>query len=182
MNKRRHTDPGKSAQRAAWMARAQQGDGEAYRTLLDDIGPLVAHVLGRRLADPADAEDAYQETFFALHRARHTYEPSRPLEPWLLAIAKNVAADFGRRNRRRALREVLMEVLPEQVVQPTRDMRTRFQSALAGLPTTQRDALVMLKLDGLSVAQAAAKVGTSPGALKVRAHRAHSTIRAMLAP
>ncbi len=164
------------------MARVQQGDGEAYRALLDDVGPLVAHVLNRRLADPADAQDAYQETFIALHRARHTYEPSRPLEPWLLAIAKNVAADFGRRNRRRALREILMETLPEHSVQPARDLRARFQRALASLPATQRDALVLLKLDGLSVAEAAAKAGTSPGALKVRAHRAQVAIRTMIQP
>jgi len=164
------------------MARAQEGDGEAYRALLDDVGPLVSHVLSRRLADPADAQDAYQETFIALHRARHTYQPSRPLEPWLLAIAKNVAADFGRRNRRRAMREILMETLPEHAVQPARDLRMRFQRALASLPATQRDALFLLKLDGLSVTEAAAKAGTSPGALKVRAHRAQATLRTLIQP
>jgi RNA polymerase sigma-70 factor (ECF subfamily) len=162
------------------MARAQRGDREAYRALLEDVGPLIARFMHRHVREPADAEDACQEALLALHRARHTYEPARPIEPWLFAIARNVATDFARRRRRRALREVVMDIIPEPVVEPERDVRTRFQHALGRLPTAQRDALVMLKAEGLSVAEAAARAGTTTGALKVRAHRAYVALKSAL--
>jgi RNA polymerase sigma-70 factor (ECF subfamily) len=162
------------------MARAQGGDREAYRELLDDIGPAVSHFLKRRVLDPAEAEDAYQETLLAMHRARHTYQPSRPIEPWLFAIARNVATDYARRRRRRALREVMVDVMPEPPVEAERDVRAQFQRALGHLPAAQREAVVMLKAEGLSVAEAAVRAGVTPGALKVRAHRAYAALRAAL--
>ena len=163
--------------RAQWMARAQAGDAEAYRALLDDVGPAVLSFLSRRIDDRDDLADAYQETFLALHRARHTYQPARPIEPWLFAIARNVAADFGRRRRRRAGHEIVTDHTPEPAVEPERDVGARLDAALRALPIRQREALQLLKFQGLTVAEAAARVGTTPGALKVRAHRAYVALK-----
>lgn len=168
----------RSARRTQWMERVQGGDGEAYRALLDDIGPAVLHFLRRRIVNAADVDDVYQEVFIALHRARHTYQPSRPLEPWLFAIARNVAADFRRRQRTRALREVLVESIPERGAEADRDLQPELARALDALPPGQREALTMLKFEGLSVAEAAARAGTTTGALKVRAHRAYRALKA----
>ncbi len=169
------TDRGQ--RRAQWMARAQTGDAEAYRALLDDVGPAVLSFLSRRIDDRDDLADAYQETFLALHRARHTYQPARPIEPWLFAIARNVAADFGRRRRRRAGHEIVTDNAPEPTVEPERDVGARLEAALRALPTRQREALQLLKFQGLTVAEAAARAGTTPGALKVRAHRAYVALK-----
>lgn len=160
------------------MRRAQAGDAEAYRTLLDDLGPAVLSFLGRRVRDRDDLADAYQDTFLALHRARHTYQPSRPLEPWLFAIARNVAADYGRRRRRRLMHEMLTDALPDSPVEPERDVGAQLDTALGRLPNRQREALQLLKFQGLTVAEAAARAGTTPGALKVRAHRAYVALKA----
>src|SRR6266404_5971959 len=81
----------RSAQRTQWMECAQRGDREAYRALLTDIASPLLRFLRRRIADPHELEDVYQDTLMALHRARHTYDPSRPFEPWLFAIARHVA-------------------------------------------------------------------------------------------
>jgi RNA polymerase sigma-70 factor (ECF subfamily) len=178
MTDRKDTRLDHRARRAQWMARAQRGDETAYRALLNDIGPVVLSFLSRRIPDLSDLEDAYQETLVALHRARHTYLPSRPLEPWLFAIAKNVAADHARRRRRRAGREILVDALPDQPVEPERDLRARLTRALNTLPPAQREALEMLKVEGLTVAEAATRAGTTTGALKVRAHRAYAALRA----
>jgi RNA polymerase sigma factor (sigma-70 family) len=83
------------------MARAQAGDREAYRLLLEEIGPTVLGWLSRWLTDAEDLADVYQDTLVHLHRARHTYDPARAFEPWLFAIARNAAADHARRRRRR---------------------------------------------------------------------------------
>jgi RNA polymerase sigma-70 factor (ECF subfamily) len=173
-------DDAQRARRAAWMARAQNGDVAAYSALLDDIGPLVLRFLVRRIPDANDVQDAYQDVFAALHRSRHTYEPSRPFEPWLFAIVRHVAGHHARRRRRRAVVEVAMETMPEQAVPSEDDLRQRVERVVDRLPPAQREAFVMLKLEGLSITEAAARAGTTPGALKVRAHRAYQALKTLL--
>jgi RNA polymerase sigma-70 factor (ECF subfamily) len=166
--------------RATLMQRAQDGDGEAYRELLDDIGPELMRFLTRRMPDASAAEDAYQDTLLAVHRARHTFLPARPLEPWLYAIARNVVADHARRRRARARTEVATGALPEVASRPGDDVRPELERALADLPAAQREALEMLQLEGLSVDAAAERAGVTRGALKVRAHRAYKALKAIL--
>lgn len=175
---RRGTPGDRSQRRAQWMALAQRGDGTAYRALLDDLGPVIVRFLNHRVRDREDLADVYQDTFLALHRARHTYQPLRPIEPWLFAIARNVAADYGRRRRRRARYEILTDTAPEPTTELERDLGAQFHATLRALPSRQREALQLLKFQGLSVAEAAARAGTTPSALKVRAHRAYVAIKA----
>ncbi len=168
----------RSQRRARWMALAQHGDGSAYRALLDDLGPQLTRFLRRRLRDREDLADAYQDTFLALHRARHTYRPLRPIEPWLFAIARNVAADYGRRWRRRTRYEILTDDAPDGGTAPVREIGPELDTALRALPNLQREALQLLKFQGLSIREAAARVGTTPGAVKLRAHRAYVALKA----
>jgi RNA polymerase sigma-70 factor (ECF subfamily) len=160
------------------MACAQTGDREAYRAVLEDVGPLLLAWLRRWLPDAAELADVYQDTLVHLHRARHTYDPARAFEPWLFAIARHCAADHARRRRQRAW-EVLVDELPEAVAESELD-RYALADALRSLPRPQREAFSMLKLEGLSVGAAAARAGVTPGALKVRAHRAYRTLKALL--
>ncbi len=168
----------RTRRRARWMALAQHGDGSAYRALLDDLGPQLTRFLRRRLRDREDLADAYQDTFLALHRARHTYRPLHPIEPWLFAIARNVAADYGRRWQRRNRYEILTDTTPEQAAEPTREVGLELDTALRGLPNHQREAIQLLKVQGLSIREAAARIGTTPGAVKLRAHRAYLALKA----
>ena len=166
--------------RAQWMAEAQRGNAEAYRALLDDIGPELMGFLRARVPDSQDVGDLYQETFLALHRSRHTYEAPRPVEPWLFAIAAHVVARHMRRRRVRIGREVLVGVLPEEAMTEGGYARLQLAQALDRLPPTHREAIELVKLQGLSTEAAAARVGTTPGALRVRAHRAYSALRRLL--
>jgi RNA polymerase sigma-70 factor (ECF subfamily) len=179
MQKRTGADREKSRQRARLMAAVQDGEREAYRELLDDIGPLLTRFLRRRIA-AEDVEDVYQETLVTMHRARQTYDPSRPLEPWLFAIARNVAIDHNRRRLARTSWEVLVEAPPGGVEAGAGDASERLEEVLARLPAAQREAFELLKVQGLPAEEGAKRVGTSPGALRVRAHRAYRTIRALL--
>ena len=162
------------------MARAQRGDQEAYRTLLDDIGPAILQMFRGRVRDPHEAEDLCQETLIALHRARHTYDPSRPFEPWLFAIARNLAIDHARRRFNRMTWEVMVESQPDVAAEADAPMEGQLGQALDQLPPAQREAFEMLKLEGLSVEAAAARAGTTVGALKVRAHRAYRALKTIL--
>src|SRR6516162_8498658 len=167
----------RSRLRKRLMERWQQGDPEACRELLDSIGPSLTYFLRRRVADPHELEDVYQEVFMAIFQARHTFEPGRPFEPWLFAIARNIAVDYSRRRWTRAHWEELVAELPEQPQETSITAAPELSAVLAELPPDQREAFSMLKLDGLSVEAAAARAGVSVGALKVRAHRAYKSLK-----
>ena len=166
--------------RAQLMVQLQQGDPNACRALLDDIGPSLTYFLRRRVADPHELEDVYQEVFMAIFEARNTYEPGRPFEPWLFAIARNIAADYARRRWSRAHWEELVAELPQQAADTSNTAAPELEAVVAKLPSDQRDAFSMLKLEGLSLKAAAARAGVSVGALKVRAHRAYKALKRLI--
>jgi RNA polymerase sigma factor (sigma-70 family) len=169
----------RSRLRAHLMERLQQGDADACRLLLDDVGPAVTRFLRARVAID-EVEDVYQETFMAVFHARHTYEPGRPLEPWLFAIARNIAADYSRRRWSRASWEELTGELPERVEEDSLAPAPDLEPFLTKLPPAQREAFAMLKLDGMTLEDAAGRAGISVGALKVRAHRAYKALRKLI--
>jgi len=170
--------PDASRRRAALMAAAQLGDARSYGELLNDVGPMVFAFLRRRVRDADDCQDAYQDVLLALHRARHTYDPHRPLEPWLFAIARYVLSARERRARRAF--DVALAEPPEPAVAADGDTRVRLEQAVRDLPRAQREAMVLLYVDGLPLEVAAERAGTTTGALKVRAHRAYRALRRLL--
>lgn len=169
---------------AEWMAAAQKGDGEAYERLLHSVLPDLRAFVRSRLGDPSSVEDVVQNVLLSIHRARHTYRPERRFAPWLWAIARNAVIDAQRARSVRLRREVPLD-LTDEPAQPERGhqdrpLPARLTRALAELPATQREAVELIHLQGLSVAEAAARAGTTPGALKVRAHRGYRRLRARL--
>lgn len=163
------------------MALAQAGDQEAYRALLEDVSATLKSFLRRRLGDPDEVADVLQDVLLTVHRARHTYDAARPFEPWMFAIVRNALIDHARRRARSARVEVAWDdELPDVPASADAASDDLLLDALERLPASQREAFRLLKLEGLSVAAAAARVGASPGALKVRAHRAYKTLRAIL--
>ena len=150
----------RAQRRTHLMVAMQRGDGDACRALLDDIGLSIQAFIRRRIADRHEVEDVYQETFLALFQARHTYDPSRPLEPWLFAIARNVAADHARRFWARANWQELVETPPEVAAGADPAPEPKLEEALGHLSESQREAFTMLKLEGLTLEEAAARAGS----------------------
>ena len=170
----------RAARRVRLMAATQCGDRDACRELLDDIGPALLGFLRRRVADNSEVEDVYQDTLMAIYQARHTYDAARPLEPWLFAIARNVATDHARKHWKRASWLELVEELPQRAAEQE-SSPPELEAALARLSPSQREAFEMLKIQGLSLTEAAARAGTTVGALKVRAHRAYKILKELIA-
>lgn len=183
-------EPGAGAERggdwAALMARAQAGDRDAYRRLLRELTPYLRALAARRHRDPQVREDAVQDILLSLHAVRHTYDPARPFGPWLLAIANRRLIDRLRREGRRQSRET--PLLPEHetlasdganFTEGLSDGR-RLHEAVEKLPAGQKQAIRMLKLEGMSLKEASAASGVSVAALKVATHRALKTLRKML--
>jgi RNA polymerase sigma-70 factor (ECF subfamily) len=172
-------DDEKSVSRARLMARAENGDREAFHALFTDIGPLITRFLRRRLPDQTEVEDICQEAMIAVYKSRHTYQPERPFEPWLFAIVRKVTGAHLRRNRQRLRFQVYTDEIPDICVEGTSTL-VELRQALEQLSSTQMEALGLTKLLGLSVAEAARRAGTTVGSMKVRVHRAYESLKRSL--
>ncbi len=170
----------KNARSERWahlMECSQRGDRDAFRTLVNEIGPVIARLLRRRIANSSEIEDVCQETLVAVYESLHTYQPSRPPEPWLFAIARHVAAKHFNAYRARAQWQELTAEIPDRSDGGTGGLMFCLHQALGKLPRLQREALWMTKIEGLSLIEASARSGASVGSLKVRVHRAFEYLR-----
>ena len=169
-----------------WMIAAQAGDRDAFEKLLLELLPVARRQVARRVVDPATQEDIVQSAFVSVFRARHTYRSARPFAPWFHAIVRNAVIDGLRVQARRAARERSLESegVPEPSVPaalPGDDaLSPELARALGALPPAQREAVELIHVDGLSVAEAAERAGVSASALTVRAHRGYRALRELL--
>lgn len=164
------------------MARAQEGDGAAYERLLTEITPYLRAICARRQCQTDDIEDIVQDILLSVHGVRATYDPMRPFGPWLVAIANRRITDRIRRlSRRRRVETNLMpvheNVADGQAPADEKVDRRTIAAAIANLPVAQRRAIQLLKLEELSLREAAMKSGLSIASLKVSAHRAIVRLR-----
>lgn len=166
------------------MVRGLAGDAAAYHAFLRDLSAHVRGFLRGRLARlPEEVEDLVQETLLAVHNQRHTYSFGQPLTAWVHAIARYKLVDLlRRRGRRDALNDPLddeFEVLAHSETEAA-DARRDIARLLERLPDRQRLPIVHMKLEGLSVVEAARITGMSESAVKVGVHRGLRALAAMI--
>lgn len=167
------------------MRRAQGGDQDAYARLLALLTSVTRQFARHKSGDVPWVEDVVQETLISVHRARHTYDESRPFAPWFYAIAGHRVIDVYRRERRVSSREQMSDVMPEPLPLRTNDRAgdvdmDAVRAALAALPARQREIVEGLKLRDESVRDLAGRLGMSESAVKVTAHRAYQALKKML--
>jgi RNA polymerase sigma-70 factor, ECF subfamily len=175
------------------MAQYCDGDANAFRALYALVAPRLLGYLVKMARERAVAEDLLQLTFLKLHRARGAYVRGADPLPWIYSIAHRTFLDEARRTKRAVVRVGEGDELPEQRADlrgETDDRRDDPRAdpelvraaldALAQLPAQQREAVVLTKLEGKSVAEAAEIAGASAGAMKVRAHRGYEALRKLL--
>jgi RNA polymerase sigma factor (sigma-70 family) len=173
-------DEAKKISRARLMERGRDGDRAAFVDLFRGIGPLITGFLRRRVRDGAEIEDICQEVLLAVYRSRHTYQSGRPLEPWLFAIVRKVSSEHLRRTRQRFAWQVETDEMPEPAAEENPSLAVEFREALEQLSPSQREALALTKLRGLSLAQAARHTGAAVGSMKLRVHRAYASLKRSL--
>ena len=178
------------ARHAEWsrvMRAAQDGDRAAYERLLRDILPFIRAIAGRWHSRRDRAEDVVQDILLTVHRVRHTYDPARPFSHWLATLAKRRAIDALRRGGRTEKYEIADEDAYVTFADPaanteaaSRGQASGLGAAISSLPQGQREALELLKLREMSLAEAANVSGKSISALKVNVHRAIKSLRAQM--
>jgi RNA polymerase sigma-70 factor (ECF subfamily) len=154
---------------AAMMAAGQRGEAAPYRRLLGELRPWLLRYFARRLP-PAAVEDAVQDTLIAIHSKRHTFEPGRPFGPWLAGIARYKWIDALRSASRHAADE-LPETLSVGGHESAVTSALALETLMATLKPAQADVIRLVKLNGLSIEEAAAQTGQSASLVKVNIHR-----------
>lgn len=165
------------------MIRAQQGDQRAYEDLLRLLAEEARGFVGRRIGWADWTEDVVQDALLTVHRARRTYDPTRPFLPWFYAIVHSRLIDALRVRKRVTLREVPDETAiaaqpaPDTGSQRSSDVREALARAVAALPRVQREVVSLMKYEDLSVREVAQRLGMTEAAVKASAHRGYKVLR-----
>jgi len=163
---------------ARLMAMAQRGDREAYAALLGACQSWLRRYFARRIG-PSQLDDLIQETLFSLHRKLASYDPSRPFLPWLAAIARYRWVDHLRKIYRADETE-LSDNVAAASDEPAINARLSLESLFTRLPPAQARAIELVKIEGLSVTEAAQVCGQSESLIKVNIHRGLKRLTAII--
>jgi RNA polymerase sigma-70 factor (ECF subfamily) len=170
------------------MTAGLDGDGAAYRTLLERLSSHLRSYYRGRLAragrGPAEAEDLLQESLLAIHTRRHTYDRAELFTPWMHAIARYKLIDHLRRTNA-SHGDVPIEDADELTARADHDgveSTIDLKRLMARLPVRMQRAIQYVKLDGLSVAEAARRTGMTESTVKINVHRGLKAMSAAIRP
>jgi len=155
----------------------------------DELYPRISRYVLSVVRDVAEAEDLTQETFLRAHSRRSSLRDADSALPWLYAIATHVCVDRLRQRARRAARgsSTDPEVVRSADLAPTAELRIEqaemsecVQGYVGELSDNYRAVLLLHDVHGLTSPQIAALLGDSPGAVKIRLHRARKQLQGAL--
>ncbi len=176
----------KEAALRALMITGLKGDAAAYRALLSGLSGHLRGYYRNKLARSGrrteEAEDLVQESLMAVHTRRHTYDPTQLLMPWVYAIARYKLIDHLRKSQS-TLANVPIEDASEIIAadgEPATESNLDLNKLLARLPDKVRLAIQYVKIEGLSVVEAAARCGISESAIKTNVHRGLKKLSAVI--
>jgi len=170
---------------------ARNGNGDAFRVLVDRYGRYLFRVAYRLTGNEQDAEDVVQESFLRAFRSLESYDGRAAFSSWLFRIAHNYSLDLLRvRNARptasltdqegeaRALAETVADgrPTPERLASSAR-LQQRLREALAGLTEQERTAFTMRHYEDLPIAEICKVLETSENAVKHAIFRAVRKVR-----
>jgi RNA polymerase sigma factor (sigma-70 family) len=168
----------------AWMRAAISGDAAAYRRFLVEVTPHLRAMARHRCrmagTFEGDAEDIVQEVLLAIHLKRGTWDQSRPIGPWILAIARNKFVDSLRR-RGRHVTVPIDDVIDTLGAEDGADSASpgEIDGLLAQLKIRQREIVKSISINGSSVRETADRLHMTEGAVRVALHRALKTLAAL---
>jgi RNA polymerase sigma-70 factor (ECF subfamily) len=168
------------------MLAAQSGDQTKYRELLSQVDLIARRHLTQKLHLINDLDDLCQEILLSVHNARHTFDPQKPIHPWLYAIINYRFQDYLRahyRARRHVTQELTSaeETISPEDPQTTWEYRNLSQKLLSYLLPQQRRIIQMLYMNGHSAEEVSVALNLSVANVRTTAHRATKLIRKKMA-
>lgn len=172
------------------LARLRQRDPQAFSYLFETYADKIYRVAAGIVRDEAEAEGVVQETFLRLFQGLEQFEGRSKLSTWLYRVAYNLSIDRVRQMRPQVSIDddngddpfpapvILADWrrAPEQQLNDA-EVAEALDAAIAALDEKYRTVFVLREIEGLSTAQTAEVVGITPGAVKVRLHRARLFLR-----
>jgi RNA polymerase sigma-70 factor (ECF subfamily) len=156
----------------ALMVRGLAGDSPAYSALLKRLAEGLRSYFSRRLfRQPHEAEDLVQDVLLAIHSKRGTFDPSLRVTAWVYAIAQYKLIDYLRRAKRRGVAVPIEDETALFSEEGDATAAADIESLLSHLPEKQRETIRLVKLEELSVREAAGRTGLSESDVKVSVHR-----------
>ena len=163
---------------SAWVA----GNARAFEQLFARLAPRVHGFFMRSFRSESVADDLLQVTFMKVHKARAQFKDGLKVAPWLFAVAARVRLDELRR-RLRLPEDADEEALAraDEAAQrdppPDTELQDAVRAALARLPESQRVVIHLHRFEGMTFPEIASVLGTTAGAVKLRAFRGYQTLR-----
>jgi RNA polymerase sigma-70 factor (ECF subfamily) len=179
-----------AAEIAALLERVQNGDREAFMTIIRLYQQKVFVMAYSILRDREDALDAVQETFLRLYQKAGLFKPGRSFQGWLLQMAKNISIDSYRRRRRkkqdwetsRPIEEIPIAVEDRGGDSAASDLRSAFSRSVETLAERQRMVFVMRHYNELPFSEISEAMRISIGTAKSLHFKAVQNLRKRLAP
>lgn len=167
------------------------GQNRAFAEIVRRHRDALYRIALASLGNADDALDAVQDVFVAAHAALRRFDGTKPLRPWLAAIALNRCRDLARRRRVRrflafalpiddVVEGIALDVPSAETAAADREELDRTVKAIAALPASLREPLILHTLSGLSQADTAATLKISEKAVETRLRRARQLLRAAL--
>ena len=179
---------------AAVLARARQGDSDAFRALVEKHSRSVFHLAFRMTGNEQDAEDVVQDSFLRAYRQLGRFESRANFGTWLYRIVANCSVDLMRSKQARhdqvrgdSLDAGAMELPAVNVPGPERmaesaEIERRVQDALQELSPLERAAFTLRHYEGRSIDEISSTLGLGTSAAKHSVFRAVKKLRLALAP
>lgn len=167
------------------------GDLSAFGELYSRYEKKIYNFFLRRLGDPERAADLFQEAFLRLHRNRAHFDTRQSFAPWFYTIANNLVRD-ELRAKHGVQFETYIETIevedsppPSSLAGPEESMaaaefREKLEKALATLPETQKEVLILSRFEGLKHGAIARITGRSEVAVRQLLYRALQNLRRQL--
>ena len=172
------------------------GEAEGFDLLVEHFAPRLFRYALRMCGDPSEAEDALQETFLAVQEKIGQFRGEGRLRNWLYKITGNACLQKHRTNRGRRVTELRLDDImahqdrigeepPAWQLDPAEqalsaELAQRLEQAIARIPATNRQVLILRDIEGLSTRETAEALDITEETVKVRLHRARAFVRKLL--
>ena len=168
-----------------WVARAANGDEDAFVHLAIEYRPRIWSTASRFARSRPELEDLVQDLLVKVWKGLPTYRSDAPFENWIMTVTVRGCYDFLRKHRRRRETETIVD--PQEGPDPVdndseraADQRDAWETVcllLERLEAKDRTVITLLDLEEHSVRETAELTGWSESNVKVRAHRARKKMR-----
>lgn len=163
---------------------ALAGNKAIYTELLSHISSLARHYVERKIGQHDASEDIVQEILISVHKALHTYDPSRPCMPWLASIMHYRLSDWMRSHYRTSAHKTVSlddveDFLSADVTIPSIENEC-IKKAVSALSPKQQQVIEAMYFKEMTVSEASEALAMSVSAVKVTAHRAYKQLALLL--